>query len=217
MRDVMDPLKSFEILVNNWWKMVVIAVVGGLIGLAISFMLPPKYEAEAIFHASIDFTQINYENMVGEYGDPLVWTQFEEDLALQVVKRIMTSQLGPTFLYAQTVDPSIELETFKVDQKIERYLGEWTIRYRHPDPKIAQEIVNFWADKGYEALLVAKDTGKMESFVIVDLVSKADLPFAPIYRNRGTLILAGTMIGLLIGIIWIDFSHRYLHPRMKED
>ena len=97
-----------------------------------------------------------------------------------------------------------------------RQHGEWYLRFRHTDPKIAQNTVNFWAEKGYDALLIGQETGKIETFVIVDLIKKADLPSVPIYRNRGTLVLAGTVIGLLIGVIWIDFSDRYLHPRMKE-
>lgn len=216
MRDGFDPLKSFNRLLEGWWKIAVLAVIGGLLGLSVSFMRPPKYQAEAIFHASIDFTEINYENMVGEYGDPLVWTQFEEDLALQVVKRMLQAQLDPTYEYALTLDASLNIEDFKKDYQIERYLGNWFLRYRHEDPQIAQEVVNFWAERGFEALQAAQDSGRAESFVILDLVSQANEPGSPVYHQRNTLVLAGTVAGFLGGILLVDFSGRYLTPHKQE-
>lgn len=216
MRDVVDPVKTFNNFINNWWKIVVFAVVGGLLGLAISFALPPRYEAEAIFSASIDFTQINFEKLVGNYGEPVVWSQYEEDLALQVVERMLLKHGNDVIRYARTLDPTLEVSEYRNSHQIERYLSMWFLRYRHADAEIAQSIVNFWAEKGYESLLTAQETGQAESFVIVDLVSLADKPVTPLYQNRGTLILAGTLIGFLVGIIWVDFRDRFISKRDKE-
>jgi uncharacterized protein involved in exopolysaccharide biosynthesis len=83
------------------------------------------------------------------------------------------------------------------------------LRYRHQDPQIAQSIVNFWAERGWEALQEAQQGGRAEEFVILDLVSLAALPQAPIYQNRNNLILAGTMIGFITGVILVDFTIRY--------
>jgi len=215
MRDVIDPVNTFNNFVRNWSQIFVFAVVGGLLGLAISYALPPKYEAEAIFSASIDFTQINFDKLVGNYGEPVVWTQYEEDLALQVVERMLLKQFNPVLRFARTLDPTLEVPDFRNSKQIERYLSMWYLRYRHADPDIAREIVNFWAEKGYEALVAAKETGQAESFVIVDLVSQAEQPQTPMYQNRGTLILAGTLIGFLAGIIWVDFRYRNLKKREK--
>jgi uncharacterized protein involved in exopolysaccharide biosynthesis len=82
------------------------------------------------------------------------------------------------------------------------------LRYRHTDPEIAQSIVNYWADLGWQALQDAQTNGKAESFVIVDLVSKAELPQVDIYLNRNNLILAGTLIGFVAGVVVVDFSQR---------
>lgn len=217
MRDVIDPVSSFNNLIKSWWKILSITVLGGLIGLLISFVLPPKYQAEAIFHASIDFTQINYENMVGEYGDPLVWTQFEEDLALQAVERVILKRTKWAFEYAQSLDPDITGEEFQDSTQIQRYLAKWYLRFRHEDPQVAQLIVNFWAEEAVEELKAAQDAGVLESFVIVDLTSLADLPSRAIYHNRNVLVLAGTFTGLFIGIFVVDFSQRYLRrPKMEK-
>lgn len=216
MRDGFNPVDTLNHLLREWWKIVLIAVLGGLLGFAVSFFRPAKYQAEAIFHASIDFTEINYENMVGEYGDPLIWTQFEEDLALQVVQRMLLNWLNSTYEYALTLDPTLSKETFEQDYQIERYLGNWFLRYRHKDPQVAQAIVNYWAERGLLALENAKKTGKAESFVIVDLVSLADLPQSPVYHQQNKLVLAGTAAGLFIGILAVDFGGRFLRCGSKE-
>jgi uncharacterized protein involved in exopolysaccharide biosynthesis len=209
MRDSLDPLKTFNQLLKGWWKIVILAALGGLVGLGVTFLLPAKYQAEAIIHASIDFTEINYENMVGEYGDPLVWTQFEEDLALQVVKRMVQARSNGTYEFALTLDPDLSKETFLENYQIERYLSEWYLRYRHEDPKVAQEVVNFWAGRALQSIRIAQKNGNAESFVIVDLVSLADEPTSPVYHQRGTLVLAGTAAGFFSGILLVDFKGRF--------
>jgi hypothetical protein len=216
MRDGFDPLKTFNQLLTGWWKIAVLAVIGGLLGLGISFIQLPKYQAEAIFHASIDFTMINYENMVGEYGEPLVWTQFEEDLALQVVQRMLQARRNAAYEYALTLDPDLSNQTFKEDQQIERFLGNWFLRYRHEDPKIAQAVVNYWAEYGLETLRSAQEDGRAETFVIIDLVSLADEPSSPVYHQRHAKVLAGTVAGFLIGILVVDVKGRFLNRQSQE-
>jgi hypothetical protein len=216
MQDEFDPGKTLKNLINSWWQIIALAIIGGLLGLGISYVLPPAYQAEAIFHASIDFTQINYDNMVGEYGDPLVWTQYEEDLALQAVERILLNRADKAFEYALTLDPELKRETFDEDQQISRYLANWFLRYRHEDPAIAQAIVNYWAEDGYNALIRAQQADRVESFVIVDLTSLAHLPETPIYHQRNTLVLAGTGVGFFIGILLVDFRDRFFSKRVKE-
>lgn len=216
MRDEFDPVASFENLIKNWWKIVLAAVIGGLLGLAFTFLHPPLYESEVIFHTSIDFTQINFENLVGVYGEPVVWSQYDEDLALQAIERVLRNQTGETFQYSQTLDPNLKVETFRVWWQIERYHGLWYIRFRHTDPKIARDVVSFWADKGLTALRGAQEEGKIESFVFVDQVTEANLPEKPTYYKTGVLALSGTVIGFLAGILGVDLLYPYHKPAKKE-
>jgi hypothetical protein len=216
MQDVMDPAATFSNLFRGWWKIVLLAVIGGLVGLAVSFLRPPIYQAEATFYASIDFTQINYENMVGEYGDPLIFTQYDEDLALQIVERVLYAERQDALRFAQTLDPTLDGETFWDNAQIQRYLARWHLGYRHEDPEIAQAIVNYWASLAMDALVEAQESGRAESFVIIHQVEEANLPQTPIYQNRSTLTLAGTAIGFLCGVIWVDFSDRFLKRTPAE-
>jgi len=215
MRDVFDPVKAFENLMAGWWKIVTVAILGGLVGLVISFIQPPTYQAEAVFHASIDFTDINFENLVGENGAPARFTQFDEDLALQVVERMLLSEMDAAYQYALTLDPDLDVETFERDKQIMRYHAQWVLRYRHEDPQIAQAIVNFWAEAGWQALQTAQAMETAETFVIVDLVSTAELPQSPVYFNRNTLITAGMVFGLVVGILLVDFTGRYIDRRRE--
>jgi uncharacterized protein involved in exopolysaccharide biosynthesis len=81
---------------------------------------------------------------------------------------------------------------------------------------IAQAIVNFWAEQAIEAFRIAQDEGNLESFVIADLTSLAELPQTPVYHNRNVLILAGTVAGFFIGILVFDFRYRFVHQDNQE-
>ncbi|MCB2209435.1 hypothetical protein KQH62_00955 [bacterium] len=211
-----DPLQSLKNLLRNWWKIILIAYVGALVGLVASYLMPVKYQAGAVFSASIDFSQINFENLLGEREQPLTFTQYDEDLALQVVNRFLLQEQSAALAYAQSLDSSIDLAQFSRDSQIQRYNAEWYLRYRHANPEIAQQIVNYWANQAFEALQTAQANGNAESFVIVDLVAEAPLPQEPLYHNRGTLVLCGALIGLILGVLLVDGRIRFGKRTAKE-
>ncbi len=216
MSDALEPLQTIKNLLHNWWKIILIAYLFALVGLVASYLLPAKYQAEAVFSASIDFTQINFENMVMEGDQPLSFTQYDEDLALQVVARFMTEQMQNAYNYALTLDPSLTLTKFERDMQIERANTNWYLRFRSSNPEIAQKVVNYWANLAFDSLKQAQVNGDAETFVIVDLVQQASLPEKPVYQNRGTLVLAGTLIGIIVGILVVDGRLRFDMRRPQE-
>lgn len=216
MQNEFDLLKTLNNLFSKWLMILALAVLVGLVGLAISCILPPMYQAEAVFHASIDFTEINFENLVDSNDQSYEFTQYDEDLAVQVVQRVLLEKMDAAYDYALTLDPGLDSTKFERDSQIQRYHAQWHLRYRHEDPAVAQAIVNYWADEGYQALLDAQESGEAESFVIADLVSKASLPETPLYQHRNTLVLAGTIIGLLAGIILVDSMNRFKTSSQPE-
>jgi len=216
MQDEFELLGTFNQLLRRWWVILILAVVGSLVGFGVSMMLKPLYQAEAIINASIDYTEINFENMVDRYGDPLVFTQYDEDLALQVVKRMVLIKSSAAYEFALTLDPDLTQAEFDKNYLIERYHAHWYLRYRHEDPEVAQAIVNYWVDGVIPAIENAQEAGRAESFVIVDLISKAALPQTPTYYGRGVLLLAGTVIGIIIGIIVVDSKKRFGKPQKTE-
>lgn len=209
MAEEFDLVKSFRNLLHNWWKIVLLACISALVGLAISYLMPHKYEAEAIFHASLDFTEINFENLQDGSGNPVIFTQYDEDLALQVVERVLLTEKAEAFSFALTLDPALDLPTFQKDYQIQRYQALWYLRYRHADPVIAQAIVNFWAERAAVMLQNAQANGKAEKFVIVGPVADASLPEEPLYQNKNSLVLAGALFGFVIGVLLVDGKHRF--------
>ncbi|MBG0788218.1 MAG: hypothetical protein H0S79_24280 [Anaerolineaceae bacterium] len=217
MSDMLDPISSLKNIFRNWWKIVLIAYLFSLVGLVASYLLPAKYQAQAVFTASIDFTEVNFENLVDGKGDPLEFTQYDEDLALQVVERVLMADTDEAFAYAQTLDPSLTLDEFERDSQISRYQAKWYLRYRHASPEVAQQIVNYWANLGFEDLKAAQTDGEAETFVLVELTREAALPVKPMYQQRGTLVLAGALAGIVIGVLIVDGKLRFGSNGNQED
>jgi len=93
--------------------------------------------------------------------------------------------------------------------RIERLHNRWSLRYRHEDPQVAQSIVNYWAELGMAQLEEERDIETIETYVWVDWIVEAHLPHRPVYQNRNTLVLAGSVIGLCLGAIAFDMKYRY--------
>jgi len=215
--DTFNLIETINHLLQNWWKITLCVIIFSLLGLAFSFIRPPKYEAEAIFSSTIDYSQLNFENIVDERDQPYQLTQYDLDLALSAVQRILTQVRNKAIAYAQTLDPTLDAATFQQNTLIERLHDRWYLRYRHEDPLIAQSIVNHWAELGAAQLAEEQASGKIESFVLASLIAEANLPNQPIYQNRNTLILAGTLIGFGVGIILVDMKFRYFSSTPKSE
>lgn len=208
MPDRVDSDHQHQNTQKSWWKIALFAILGGLIGLGASFLQTPLYQAEAIFSATIDFTQVNAQTLADEDGGVIQFTQYDEDMALLVVQNTLLAQMDEVYAYAKTLDPTLDREEFEANKQIRRYHGLWYLRVLHQDPEIAQAIANTWAEKGDQALTYAQAKGFAAPFVRADLVSKAALPEEPLFRHRNTLMVAGMLLGLIVGVLWVDRSAR---------
>lgn len=211
------PLDAINHLLKNWWKITLIAVIFGILGLIFSYFFPPKYEAEAIFYATIDYRDINFENLADETGTPLKFSQYDVDLALSTIQTMLLLTKGEAFAHGRIYDPILDGPTFNKNMRIERQHAEWYLRYRHQDPLVAQEIVNYWAEIGLARIKEAQATERIAPYVMTDLVSKASLPVTPIYQNRKVLVLAGAVIGFALGILVIDFQSRTTGKKEEQE
>ena len=210
-----DFIETMNNLFRRWWLIAVFTIVGGLLALAFSALKPPKYEAEAIFSASIDYRDINFENLVDETESPLTFSQYDIDMALSAVHTVLLQVRDEAFTFAQSLDPSLEAETFENNMLIERQLGLWYLRYRHEDAQTAQSIVNYWAELGIDVMKAGQAAETIEPYVLVEWVSEASLPQSPVYQNRNTLALAGIVAGFALGILVVDIQYRFI-PRKEQ-
>jgi capsular polysaccharide biosynthesis protein len=96
---------------------------------------------------------------------------------------------------------SLSREVLLQNVTIERKHDIWELRYRSQVPADAQKIVNLWAQIGYQAMLSWQASGLAPDYVIFQPPSTAIIPQLPVLYGRNNLILAGALIGLIIGIV----------------
>jgi len=212
----LEVLASFKHIIRLWWVIALGMILGGLLGIGISRILPATYEAEAIFHASIDFRDINFENLVAEKGGPYEWTQYDEDLALEMVKSVLLEKVPETYEYAHSLDSTITFPEFRRNFQIERLHAQWYLRYRHPDAQIAANIVNYWAMNGFKAMKTAQAEERLEPYVLLDLISFASDPQEPKYFLTSQFALGGMLIGFVCGILLVTVVERRTANPSKE-
>lgn len=212
----LEVLASYKHIIRLWWVVALGMILGGLSGIGISRILPATYEAEAIFHASIDFRDINFENLVAEKGGPYEWTQYDEDLALEMVKSVLLEKVPEAFEYAHSLNSTITFPEFRRNFQIERLHAQWYLRYRHPDAQIAAKIVNYWAANGFEAMKDAQAEERLEPYVLLDLISLAPDPQEPKYFLTNQLALGGMLMGFIFGILLVTIMERRAANPSKE-
>ena len=91
---------------------------------------------------------------------------------------------------------------------IERKVDVWELRYRSQDPLKAQEIVDTWSKIGYQAMLSWQESGIAPDYVTFQSPTLAEVPQEPVLYNRNKVILAGALIGFILGIIVTSLINR---------
>jgi len=216
MPDTFDLKDTFSQWLKHWWKIATISVIIGLLGLGASFILQPKYEAEVVFSTSIDQDQLDFSNLIDQFGKPLTLSQYDVDLILDSFNASLLQVKSSAFETANTLDPNLDYDRFDNNLLIERHHFNWYLHFRHPDPTIAQSVVNFWAKASLAQFEELQASGRIAPYLSVEISALADLPIKPIYHNRINLTVAGALIGFSLGLLGIDFMGRYTDFKPKE-
>jgi len=190
-----SPRQQLLRLVSYWWLILLAALLGGAGGFLFSLVRAPVYEARAVYVVSVDLTRI---------PNPLQpLEQLDEDLALASTQAAL---LDPGVLQAVVDEASkqaipIDRISLLHDSVIERRGVFWDLRYHSTNPHTAQIVANLWAVRGYELMLEMQSKGQVPPYVIFNPPQLADIPQAPIDYARTRLILAGGVVGLILGIL----------------
>ncbi len=197
------PMEHFFQILRAWWVLALCMVLGGVGGYIFHSTHPAIYEATASFYVTLDFSEI------GEM--PL--TQYDEDLALSVVRDVVFH--NPELHEQVVTDPvfqasGLDRSTLIRNISIEREHAFWKLHFRYTDPRVARDVVNRWAELGYEALLSWKEEGKMAAYIRFDPPGLADLPQSPTHYGLNRLILAGSLIGFVVGVLVCDRVSQWL-------
>jgi len=203
-----SPSQYFNHTLSLWWLVFLATIVGGGLGFAFFYFHAPVYEATATYFVTIDLTHFPIQGIDGDL------IQYNEDMAVNTTEGALLSNQVLKNLIRQLRSSGISLTYQEImnNYTIERKHDIWELRYRDPMPSDAQTIVNTWAQIGYQAMLDWQASGLAPEYVIFQPPSLALLPAQPVLYGRNNLVLAGALIGFIIGI---GISTRLSHTRSK--
>jgi capsular polysaccharide biosynthesis protein len=199
-----SPYDYFSRIVNLWWLVCLSILVGGALGFAFFQLHQPVYEATATYLVTIDLPSFPMQGMQTDL------IQYNEDMAVNTTQGVLLSDAVINDLSTQLKTMGIPLTTGDILQNytIERKHEVWELRYRSHVPSDAQTVVNTWAQIGYKAMLAWQATGLAPAYVIFHPPSSALLPNQPVLYGRNNLVLAGAVLGLIVGMVLSSRSAR---------
>ncbi len=203
-----DPIEHFFFYVRWWWLILATALAGGLAGFIFSRSHAPVYEAVATYLVEIDLTKTPQE--------PL--DMYYIDMALSSTQGALTSPGVINYVLgeASRLGQNTEGWNLLANSSIERRHAIWELRFRHTDPEFAQVLVNLWAEAGYQAMLQSQKDGQTPAYVVYSPPSLAGRPEQPIYFNTNKLVLAGSLIGWLVGLLFVEMAGRRILIQIKS-
>lgn len=192
-----SPYEAFNRLLNRWWIVALVAILGGIFGFVFSQLHPPVYEATATYLVTVDLNRFPFQGV----REDLV--QYNEDMAVNTTQGVLLSSEVLTEVISQAKDLGISItgNDLLKNSTIERKHELWELRYRSGVPQVAQTTVNLWANIGYQAMLSWQENGKTPDYVIFNSPSQAFVPLEPVYYDRNKVILAGLLAGFIVGIL----------------
>lgn len=238
--------KILQMGTKDWAGVAGLMLLGALVGLIVSLLIPPQYEAVSKLTTNLEIvTNTNVTEIMVDAQLDLVGTLvFHTDVVDQVLLSL--------------ADEGISLTADELTNKtsIERQLMTTLIKVRDRDPQVAEKIATSFAEQTFKRLNEAyphaltlseakatqvmlnsclKDTkkqelpfcqsltqGKAEQLISetetvilresplslgltgeinISQYQPASLPERPIAFQRSTLILSGTMVGLVLALI----------------
>ncbi len=191
-------------VMNTWWLVLLATFLGGLFGFIFFHLHPPVYEATASYFVTLDLSRFPIQGV----REDLI--QYNEDMALNTTEGALVSMevLNRVILQVKDIGQTLTVKDLLDDSTIERKHDIWELRYRNQDPVIAQSIVNIWAQVGYQAMLSWQITGLAPEYVVFQSPTLALVPQQPVLYGRNNLMLAGALIGFIIGIIFSSLIRR---------
>ncbi len=195
--DEFSPHEYISRVMRFWWVVLLATFLGGAFGFIYFHLHPSVYEATSTFFVTLD---MNRFPIPGTREDLI---QYNEDMALNTTEGALLSSdvLNQVVTQAKEMGENLTSQNLLDNYTIERKHDIWELRFRSRDPNFAQSLVNAWAQIGYQQMLAWQASGKAPSYVIFQAPTLALLPQQPVLYGRNNLMLAGALLGFIVGIV----------------
>ena len=157
------PKTTVERLIDKWWLLLVAMVLGGTLGMFVSAMRPPRYEAVALISTSIDYTfSPNLED-------------YEEDRAINKAGELVMSDsvLQKTLEAINSFGYEYSYQEMLNDFSLERRDDLWTLRVTTVDAQMSADMANAWLEEAYLQLEEAF-TNAQEAYALTEYLSSLE-------------------------------------------
>jgi uncharacterized protein involved in exopolysaccharide biosynthesis len=192
-----SPYKYFKHILDLWWLVLLATILGGTLGFVFYHLHPPVYEATATYFVTIDLSRFPIQGV----REDLI--QYNEDMAINTTEGALLSPevINNVISQLKSLGQNLTSMDLLSNSTIERKHDIWELRYRSEEPLVAQTIANTWAQIGYQAMLSWQVSGKAPDYVIFQPPTQSLTPQQPALYGRNNLVLAGALIGFIVGII----------------
>lgn len=194
MTSEINPGEQIHRLLRSWWIIAICMIACGGIGYGIHTLRPPRYEAKATFNVWLDFNYLKTDREFTEYDEDLTINAVGDAyVAPAVIQQVMDEAMKQGWIQAPN-------EIF-LNYRLERGHSGWELRYQSANPQTAMDLTNYWATTGYQSLLELEKSAAIPTYARFSAPTLAVLPDRPVRYGRNNLVLAGALIGLVIGIL----------------
>ncbi|MBR2404217.1 MAG: hypothetical protein IKA95_00985 [Clostridia bacterium] len=211
MKEEINIVKIFEIILKLWWVILIFAIIGSLVAFSISsFLMTPLYTSTAKVYVSgsekadnagVNINDINVsQRLVGTYIEILSGNSFLEDIA--------------NAYNAQTSKKSdeVSLNYIKANLKMDSANGTEILQIKYSDttPQKAQAVLEILLGNAQQEITRVIDGCRMS------VIDYADLPVTTSSPN----VKQNTFIGMFLGIVLgaaVVFLKELFDTRNKDE
>lgn len=154
-----QPSQVASKLLGRWPLIFLMGVLGGMVGLAANWVLPPTYQASASLGIGVDpNVAVPYSDNVQYEADLRTQDLFLSDSTLEAAR----AQLSPTLAGSGASD-------FRSHLRLDHFEGEWYLRATAGSPADASERANAWASAATAEFVAAQahavKAGEFQAFL----------------------------------------------------
>ncbi len=149
----LSDIRAFDLymrLLRRWPWLLLIAIVGGVLGMVWNAITPPVYRAVGVLDIGIDYGRVRF---LDEDAEQHIYLRIQELLLSDAVLAGALERLGDA---AGSDSEDANLDELRQRLRLIHYEGRWELAADDKDPQRAADIANAWAESGLSLLAQAQ-------------------------------------------------------------